>query len=136
MMRSFTIFLSLNHDVVGAYEPMPSVSKKFVTKPTISCSTVCNRTSVAGVFLALPRLRAVSIAFPQIATKPAFKVDNAARRTVIGFMQKSPFLVLRGAHTTTGLLGNNVGRKGLSGPSNGRGTRRRPYEGKRSDGRK
>ena len=31
---SGTTFLSLNRDVVGANEPMPSVSKKFVPKPT------------------------------------------------------------------------------------------------------
>ena len=42
--RSGTMRRSLKNDVVGANEPMPSVSKKFVTKPTAICAHVGHAT--------------------------------------------------------------------------------------------
>src|SRR3954469_6785304 len=91
--RSLTTFLNLYQEVVCAYEPMPSVSKKFVTIPTPSCSAVGNRRSVAGLAGApdLAADRPEAIAFPHRAMKPALKAASAARRALIGFIRNDSF---------------------------------------------
>src|SRR5437660_2864970 len=87
MMRSLTILRSLNHDVVGAYEPTPSASKKLVMKPTASCSPVGKRTSVAGI-RATPGFRAAHIALLQTSENIPLNAPSAAKRPVIGFIRK------------------------------------------------
>src|SRR5262245_28743840 len=87
IMRSFTIFRILYQAVVGAYEPMPSVSKKLVMKPPIKCSAFGNRVSVAGVG-GPPAFAALYIAFPQTAVKTVFREARATFSRVIGFIRK------------------------------------------------
>ena len=62
---SGTTFFSLNSEVVGAKEPMPSVSKKFVPKPTRSSNTLGrprqpSRSRPARVAAAAARAQATS----------------------------------------------------------------------------
>src|SRR5262245_52912236 len=111
MMRSFTIFRILYQAVVGAYDPMPSVSKKFVTNPPNSCSAFGNRVSVAGVRVP-PAFAALYMALPQIVAKPALIVARAANRIFIGSIAKR-FLSVRdnGGNTIIGLLATNKGKK-------------------------
>src|SRR5262249_1031174 len=96
MIRSLTIFRSLYQAVVCAYEPIPNVSKKFVTKPIARCSALGNRISLAGVRVpeVRARFRPAIIALPQTTEKTVLRAASAAKRAEIGFMRKSPFQVL------------------------------------------
>src|SRR5262245_34772433 len=90
MILSFTIFRILYQAVVGAYDPMPSVSKKLVTNPPNKCSAFGNRVSVAGDGDPLT-FAALYMALPQIAVKPVLRVARAANRIFIGSIAKVPF---------------------------------------------
>src|SRR5262245_35964427 len=110
MILSFTIFRILYQAVVGAYDPIPSVSKKLVMNPPIRCSAFGNRVSVAGV-LDPPALTAPYMALPQIAVKPVLIVARAANRIFIGSIAKVPFSRDNGRNTIIGLFATNKGKK-------------------------
>ncbi len=70
--------------VVVAKDPMPSVSKKFVTAPTAICVAVGRRASVAGDASAAGFRRIATTAADHPATNTAVSAPSAVCRAKIG----------------------------------------------------
>src|SRR5919197_3692164 len=85
MMRSGTSFNHRKSAVVVANDPIPRVSKKFVTAPTPMCVAVGKRASAAGEVAAGFSRRMARTARVQPPTNTAVSTPSAVRSPVRGF---------------------------------------------------
>jgi hypothetical protein len=83
--RSGTSFNQRKRAVVVANDPIPSVSKKFVTAPTPTCTGV-TRASVGGDGVAGRSPRAARTTRPQPPANTAVSAPSAVNSPVIGFI--------------------------------------------------
>src|SRR5438045_1170923 len=84
--RSGTSFNQRNMAVVVANDPIPSVSKKFVTAPTATCAPLGPRVSVAADGVAGRSRPTPMTARVQPPTNTAVSAPSAVNSPVIGFI--------------------------------------------------